>query len=990
MVQLRAFGTLELTRSGDVGATIVLTQPKRLMLLAYLAVATPRGYHRRDTLLALFWPELDEEHARGALSQGLLHLRWGVGPDVILSRGTNDIGLDSSRIWCDVLEFETCLANGALVRAMELYRGDFLRGVHLSGLVELERWVEGERVQRRTQCSDTAWLLAERAEKAGDARAAARWAARAAELAPDDEVAVRRQIELLARLGDRAGAVAAYERLARRLETEFEVEPSAATRAVITALRSRHTHDAEPLGISSAPVHTATPGTPVAARPDPDGAGAEVRHDRSRLAKLWRAWPFAAAAIFIAAMALSVVITTSGQSPEIAGVGHDSKPTRIAVFPFAVHGDSGLEYLGEGMVDLLGGALDGAGDVRRVDPYALLSVVDGEHGGAADPARLRAIAEQFHADLYVLGSVVSVDTQLVVSATLYESGDARDPIGIVQRRGGIATLASLVDGIASDLLRDRLLADPNAGVRQAAAISRTTTSLAALKSYLSGQRWVRAGQYNEAARSFESAIVADSMFAPAYVALHHALGFGANSAFGWTQEEIVARAMRLGARLGHRDRVMLSALDASWARREPAEAIALLSGLVQEYPDDVEAWMLLGSLEFQHGMRSGRPIDEIRSVLQRASDLDSTNMERLIELRWLANAEWNEADDVRISERMLKLAPQSDFRSLMLVDIALMRGQREAAIRTVEDVRRLDGLHRWLYVVQVAMHTDDMQVIRNAASLITDPVNPSRLRARGYTILAHVNAAHGHWRAAANDVRLLQSIDSGLALRTLGVLALTPASRQSPTGLRSLRDQLRSSSASTPQDSIRIFYLAGMLSAKIAEYEDALTFASSLDSVSRQLSTKPSSASLGAEAGDRALSIRAQTAWKRGDLAAALHYLETARPEKWWPPDANEDLFANWAPERFMRAEILWQLGRQDEAANWYAGLRLTECELVFDAVVNLRLGAYAERRGDYITASSRYGRVLAHWTDGDADAPDYASQARAALARLDRSAVLR
>jgi len=41
----------------------VLAQPKRVALLAYLAAATPRRLHRRDSLLALFWPELDQEHA---------------------------------------------------------------------------------------------------------------------------------------------------------------------------------------------------------------------------------------------------------------------------------------------------------------------------------------------------------------------------------------------------------------------------------------------------------------------------------------------------------------------------------------------------------------------------------------------------------------------------------------------------------------------------------------------------------------------------------------------------------------------------------------------------------------------------------------------------------------------------------------------------------------------------------------------------------------
>jgi hypothetical protein len=47
----------------------------------------------------------------------------------------------------------------------------------------------------------------------------------------------------------------------------------------------------------------------------------------------------------------------------------------IAILPFAVRGNPALGYLGEGMVELLSTKLDRAGDLRAVDPRALLSAV---------------------------------------------------------------------------------------------------------------------------------------------------------------------------------------------------------------------------------------------------------------------------------------------------------------------------------------------------------------------------------------------------------------------------------------------------------------------------------------------------------------------------------------------------------------------------------------------------------------------------------------
>jgi len=66
-IEFRTLGTLDL-RAGD-GRELhsLLAQPKRVALLAYLCIAVPRGYHRRDTLRGLFWPESAQEHARTSL-----------------------------------------------------------------------------------------------------------------------------------------------------------------------------------------------------------------------------------------------------------------------------------------------------------------------------------------------------------------------------------------------------------------------------------------------------------------------------------------------------------------------------------------------------------------------------------------------------------------------------------------------------------------------------------------------------------------------------------------------------------------------------------------------------------------------------------------------------------------------------------------------------------------------------------------------------------
>src|SRR2546426_976427 len=138
MIEFRLLGTLHLTDAEGREVTSLLTRSRRLALLAYLAAATPRGLHRRDTLLALFWPELDQEHARAALRQALHVLRGAVGGVVIVTRGDEEIGLDFDAVHCDVVEFDRAVAAARPEEALDLYRGALLEGFFISGAPEMK------------------------------------------------------------------------------------------------------------------------------------------------------------------------------------------------------------------------------------------------------------------------------------------------------------------------------------------------------------------------------------------------------------------------------------------------------------------------------------------------------------------------------------------------------------------------------------------------------------------------------------------------------------------------------------------------------------------------------------------------------------------------------------------------------------------------------------------------------------------------------------
>jgi DNA-binding SARP family transcriptional activator len=226
-----------------------LAQPKRVALLAYLSAN--QDYVRRDTLLGLFWPESDEEHARHALRQSVYTLRRGLGPRALASRGDEELAIDCDHLECDVAAFESAVRDGRAEAALELYKGDLLEGFFLSDAPGFEKWLDGRRTTLRNQAAEAAWTMAQTAEDTGQPTEAAAWARRAADYAPDEESTVQRLVGLLDRVGDRAAALRAYEAFAWRLENELGLQPSPETQTLVAEIRARQAA-AQSRGLASA------------------------------------------------------------------------------------------------------------------------------------------------------------------------------------------------------------------------------------------------------------------------------------------------------------------------------------------------------------------------------------------------------------------------------------------------------------------------------------------------------------------------------------------------------------------------------------------------------------------------------------------------------------------------------------------------------------------------------------------------------------------
>ena len=351
-LRLRVFGGLSLEPEGSPASLSgAAKQPRRLALLGALAVAGPRGI-RRDKVLALFWPEVDEARGRQALSQSIYALRKDTGQQELIL-GNDTLRLNADIVSSDVADFELAVTEGDGERAAELYVGPFLDGVNLNDAPPFERWSEDQRLRYATIAEQEIEKLAVNAARRGDHAGAAKWWRRLAALDPLKTRGALGLMNALAASGHRADALRHAEAYSKAVREELDADPSSEVVSLADRLRELRTPAAAVSRASDQPSSTAatTPSTSAL-----DGRFEIVRelgrggmaivflaHDRKhdRRVALKMLHPGLASAVGRERLQREIMVTARLQHPHILPL-HDSgeaEGTLFYVMPF-VEGES--------------------------------------------------------------------------------------------------------------------------------------------------------------------------------------------------------------------------------------------------------------------------------------------------------------------------------------------------------------------------------------------------------------------------------------------------------------------------------------------------------------------------------------------------------------------------------------------------------------------------------------------------------------------------
>jgi DNA-binding SARP family transcriptional activator len=939
MIELTLLGKVEVRGAGGPDGGALPRSPKRLALLAYLAVEGVGTYQRRDTLVALLWPEMDQGRARSALRSLLRLLRRDLGEGVLVNRGQEEVGLDPERITCDAGRFESALEAGERRAALEAFGGDLLPGFFLDGAADFERWLEDARASLRSRAVEAAWALAAEAEVRGNALEAARLARRAVALSPFDEVASVRLMELLARLRDRTGALAEYRRLERHLAEEFGLEPSPETVALAEGLEAG-------VGVLAGAVVSTGVGVPVSAVPGgaPDaGTGSSVTSEveapatapprvgppsgppaasspdlppaappRGRRRTRWT--PAGLAAIALAGLlALPWIRGRLGSEGGAAVPPPDLDARAVAILPFMVDGGAQHAYLGEGIVDLLAVMLDVPGEVRAVDPRTSIALA----AGPADPvpARGRRVAQRAGASSFITGRIDAVNDELRIVAEWSDLGGLPMADAVVEAPAG--ALGAAVDLLARRLLEARY-DEPGTVVRRAAAS--TSGSLPALRAFLDGEREYRAARYGRASEAFRRALDLDPTFALAHLRRAQAQE--------WVDDVPAIQASLDSAwvhrdRLPHRVRFLVDARRAYWIQ-DYTGALSAYGDLLARYPEDVEGLYGKGDLIFHDGPSLGIPMTVSRREFERILRLDPGHREARLHLARVALAErrWSEAAALADPLATGPNIQHAEARAILMI----VRGVTPAGLDSLEAMTGMEGLNRGTIVlrtVEFAQGREGSLPLIGLALEMPSPTNRAAVRLLETQVLLNRGDSVGAARALGDAIRE----DPRLGWSARAALAFAGP----PDGEPVHPDTIRAIEAAAPPDSVlpgegelataerlrRMTHQTFLLGLLAAEAGDAARAGGLADE-------------LPAGEGGYATMVRAWVAHRAGDTRGAATVVREARYL-----ERSLGLLA------YLRGEIHRAAGEDDEAPRWYASaMQDLALGLVYHAVGQRRIAA--------------------------------------------------
>jgi tetratricopeptide (TPR) repeat protein len=265
------------------------------------------------------------------------------------------------------------------------------------------------------------------------------------------------------------------------------------------------------------------------------------------------------------------------------------------------------------------------------------------------------------------------------------------------------------------------------------------------------------------------------------------------------------------------------------------------------------------------------------------------------------------------------------------------------------------------------------------------------MRGLGHILLALLETARGRLRAAAVEFDTAKQLNPAHAIEYEALIASMPFIPVSESDLIAIEaglfewnaDAVPPSIGSMPwltvhddlHPHLRV-YLLGLVNIRLGDYEEALEYVRKLEKMEGP--THVIGLILGLAHG-----LRAQLAWKEGNLDRALEQFEQAEIRS----PARYRLYSQFYKqqhERYLRAELLHEMGRHEEALGWTSTFGVGwNFSFIYRAVLHSRQAEYYEGLGQYDEAMEHYSKFVEIWKDCDEELRPMVDEAKKKLENM-------
>jgi tetratricopeptide (TPR) repeat protein len=653
---------------------------------------------------------------------------------------------------------------------------------------------------------------------------------------------------------------------------------------------------------------------------------------------------------------LYVIVQERLRSPITESGSVAAAAPAVAVLPFNITG-ADLEALREGMVTLLSMNLDGAGGLRAIDSRTVLARWDelvgtGELG---DRETSLQVAASTGARYALLGSAVALGPRVRIAGVIHDL-DQGEPLGQVQVQGSPDSVLALVDRLTAAALGVIFREAEGGELPTVNLAAITTTSIPALKGYLTGEVYFRRGDFQRAREAYERAVAEDSTFALAHKRLAECYGWlenlGSPRAIDYTE-----RAEQFSQKLPEREALLLQATVA--LERQELIALELVREATRTYPDDAEAWFLLGETYYHLGERLLIGLGESEAPFQRAVDLEPGFAPYRLHLIHLAFSYHGDSlRAARLIEEYSAVAPGTpDDRINQLAYRLAFGGGSDvaigAALDTVEDIGSLVSLWDFLAHPRFSEVKERFLYRYRLGDAAYEPRRP-------WVLFENSAFTRGQLR------RGLEQLDDPVARPDLRNRSLYTAYT---TGMPVPAERLDTLLAVSEEDSSAtwVTLYSGAYAADRGRWDDYAYLLGLLTDAAEAARAE-------GDSGDAVLwevqsrKLDGYGLWKRGRPQAALETFAAVPRER-----ATSELYRWWLGLLYL------ELDRPRDAARYFRTFRF----LTPKAHADYYLGLAHERLGEQDKALLAYAYFVEAWEDADPELQPWVEDARRALERL-------